>query len=445
MALSEPLRPLARCTRCTRHDRIPRSTRSFTTTAPFRLETQEQAPSSSDPPPPPPTTATKRLRDPYKVHSKHTERSLLINQHLVPIGSRRRRAAINSTSQIPFTQLPYQCFQEARAFLLEDRNEKLEQIRVERERIARLKTKLATVVAEQDRWREENRLRSMERKLEELKILADINDPVVKKKFEDGMGDMNKPIYRHLANKQWRSYKRPLLMQRITTMHVVPDVLQAIDPVVSTSLTFPASNSNGFKRIQHGEFVDSLTSKRAPNMVIQPYDKGTRLVTIAVVNADVPDVEKDGFTYRCHFLASNIPISPTDTRVRFGELDEGSQVILPWLPAYAQKGAPYQRMCIIVLAQPASDTPSPESASQTLDVGKVKEAGRYTERHGFNLRSFMTVHGLKAVGVDLFRTQWDEGTKEVMQWAGVVGWDVEFKRKRVEPLPYKRKSSERYR
>lgn len=216
-------------------------------------------------------------------------------------------------------------------------------------------------------------------------------------------------------------------------------MLPAIDPVVSTALSFSG------KRVQHGDFVDSRMSELAPSINIQPYDKGTRLYTVVIVNPDVPNVEKDAFDYRCHFLASNIAISPTDTPVHLGKLSEESQVILPWLPAYGQKGAPYQRMSIFVLQQPKSDASSGKPSYQTLDVAAIKEAGRYTQRHGFNLRSFMDKHLLKPVGIDLFRTKWDEGTAGVMQRAGLVGWNVEFKRKRVEPLPYQRMDSVRYR
>lgn len=67
----------------------------------------------------------------------------------------------------------------------EDRQEKLEAIRVQRERIARLKEQN---VALQDQAKKEHRLESMRRRLEELKILADINDPIVKRRFEDGFG-----------------------------------------------------------------------------------------------------------------------------------------------------------------------------------------------------------------------------------------------------------------
>ena len=246
-------------------------------------------------------------------------------------------------------------------------------------------------------------------------------------------------------------------------MSVVPDVLPAIDPTVQTALHFPSAlGSRNTKRIQHGDIVNSAVSEQQPTLYIQPYDKGTRLVTIAVINPDVPDVSKDSFGYRCHFLASNIPISPTDTRVQLSNLDKETQVVLPWLPPYSQKGIDYQRLSIFILEQPSperseaspsssldferSETPSssPEG-TQALNLDTIREVHRFTQREGFNLRSFVDRFLLKPVGVDLFRTKWDENTKGVMERAGVLGSDVEFKRKRVEPLPYQRKGGERYR
>ncbi len=82
--------------------------------------------------------------------------------------------------------MPYQCFQEALEILRQDREEKLKLIEVERGRIARLRAK-ETSSAEEER-RKMNRVTSMTDQLENLKILADINDPMIKKRFEDGEG-----------------------------------------------------------------------------------------------------------------------------------------------------------------------------------------------------------------------------------------------------------------
>jgi large subunit ribosomal protein L35 len=89
-------------------------------------------------------------------------------------------------NSIPFTQLPYQCFQEARKVLAEDREEKVTTIELFRSRIVRLMEMDPAVHGGEEN--KQRKLDSMRRKLEQYKILADINDPLVKKKFEDGHG-----------------------------------------------------------------------------------------------------------------------------------------------------------------------------------------------------------------------------------------------------------------
>lgn len=257
------------------------------------------------------------------------------------------------------------------------------------------------------------------------------------------IGDLSKPIYRFLADRKWREYKRKIVMQRIEQMHVVPDVLPSIDPVVSTEISF------GARKINHGEIVNSGVTEQAPRIKIQPFDQGERLVTIAVINPDVPNVAKDAFDYQCHFLAANILVSPTMTTIDLARLDADSQVLLPWLPPYAQEGLKYQRLAVCILEQPARDegatSESNTSRSQPLDVAAIKQAGKDTKRHNLTARALLARHRLRAVGIDLFRTQYDENTTGVMERAGIVGADVEFKRKRIDPLPYKRVSTARYR
>nr|POF14391.1 hypothetical protein CFP56_76498 [Quercus suber] len=97
---------------------------------------------------------------------------------------------------------------------------------------------------------------------------------------------------------------------------------------------------------------------------------------------------------------------------------------------------PYQRMSILIFEQ---------GSQQNLDVSSLKQSAECSERLGFQITSFAERHELKVIGADLFRTQWDEHTADVMNRAGVVGWDVEFKRMKVEPLPYKRRDTARYR
>ena len=95
--------------------------------------------------------------------------------------------AIQQTSAIPFDQLPYQCFQEAWKVLTADRAEKLVQIEKERQRILRLRETDPSQISG-GAVMKERRLKSMDDYLNHLKIFADINDPNVKRRFEDGKG-----------------------------------------------------------------------------------------------------------------------------------------------------------------------------------------------------------------------------------------------------------------
>lgn len=171
------------------------STRSFTSTAASSEEAQAEAQRSQP---------FYRAPDPSLVTSPRLERRL-IRAGRFPIGSRRRRAALQDSLNIPFEQLPFQCFQEARKVLLEDRAEKLEQIEKERGRLERLRAANPEDVGGEAQ--KQTRIKSMEKHLEKLKILADINDPMIKKRFEDGMGkpmviDANIYLLRKLIEEQ---------------------------------------------------------------------------------------------------------------------------------------------------------------------------------------------------------------------------------------------------
>lgn len=154
------------------------SGRCFSSTTVAREEVTEQVNSSSPP-------KSSLFLEPHLAHTPRLERRLLRQKSVTPIGSRRRRAALQAKQQTPFEQLPYQCFQEARKVLKADRLEKISQIETQRTRLEKLR---ATEVEPQNEGIKERRITSMTGHLEELKIFADINDPLVKKRFEDGQG-----------------------------------------------------------------------------------------------------------------------------------------------------------------------------------------------------------------------------------------------------------------
>jgi large subunit ribosomal protein L35 len=237
---------------------------------------------------------------------------------------------------------------------------------------------------------------------------------------------MNKPIYRHLANLKWREYSRPVVVQRITQMNVIPDVLPTIDPIASVELAFDGFN------VQPGEFVQSRRSELPPTLRVQVFDSGPRLVTVVVVDSDVPNVEEDRFNYRCHGIYSNIEISPSNGKIALKQLSEGNTELLSWMPPFSQQGAPYHRLSVWILQQPDG---------KTLDTDSAKSV----KRDHFLLRSFVDANSLTPTGVTMFRTQWDESTADIMNRHGIPGADIAFKRKKIEPLPYKKKDGSRYR
>lgn len=231
-------------------------------------------------------------------------------------------------------------------------------------------------------------------------------------------GDMNKPIYRYMADKQWRKYQRLLIEQRIEQLAIVPDVLAHFEPTADVRLAFRQ------RQVQHGEFIDSRVSEVPLRLKVQVFDKGERLVSIVVIDSDVPDAEEDKFSARCHFLATNIPLNPTISSIPLSKI-AAEKIVIPWLPPFAQKGSPYHRYSVFVLQQEAGQPP--------LDIKDLS-------REDFRLRSFKDKYKVEPIGMSVFRSIWDEGTAGVMGRAGIEGADVEFKRKKIVALKPKQKA-----
>jgi large subunit ribosomal protein L35 len=123
--------------------------------------------------------------DPQTVYTHKQERLLWKNQRRRPIGSRRKRVAMATGAGLAFEQLPYQCFQDARKILADDRNELLDKIKAQSERIDKLKEQQGQ---SQEVDSNSRVLRSLAKHVEQLTLEADGRDPVILKTFEDGKG-----------------------------------------------------------------------------------------------------------------------------------------------------------------------------------------------------------------------------------------------------------------
>ncbi|KAK1835799.1 phosphatidylethanolamine-binding protein [Podospora conica] len=376
----------------------------------------------------PPTSTSPDVPRPPMKGSEWTPEQL--ERLMSPImGSRRRRAALATSDNVPFEQMPYECFQEARQILNEDRNEKIAAIVAETEKIKRLEAMDPSTYRGGEKYKQK-RLDSLRRHVAELKILADINDPLVKRRFEDGMGDMSKPIYRYLAERKWRKMDYKILVQRLTQFNIVPDLLAKFDPVMDIKMSFRG------RATPPGTTLEATVTEVAPTLTLQVFDAGERLITVVVVDADVPDVEHDWFSRRCHFMAVNIPWDPTKKQLplrHFGTANDrsGGTLAVPWLPPFAQKGAPYHRLSIFILEQ---------KPGERLDEAAVKERYNGPGRDNFSLKGLRDKFALKPVGFTLFRTEWDASTAAVMARHGIPGADVEFKFQHMKSLKGPRKA-----
>ena len=161
----------------------PQLLRSLNTSTSLHTNETASTPSEADSP----ERAFALTLDADKVSRAKHERLLQKHQGVNPVGSRRRRALqLRDPDHLPFEQMPYQCFQEARKVLAVDREEKLAQIADMRIRIGKVMEKPAEAMGGD--YVKKGKLVRMQKYLEELKVMADINDPLIKKRFEDGMG-----------------------------------------------------------------------------------------------------------------------------------------------------------------------------------------------------------------------------------------------------------------
>lgn len=182
---SQGLRVTSLCSSCLKHTRAaknPKVIRSFSHST--RQSNPETTPGSSTKS----QSNSNSIPANFDLRYAHTKLQLrkAASTKTPLVGSLRYRWAKSTNQGIPFQQLPYQCFQDARAILAEHRDQILVKIENMREKIDRLAQKTVTTPGEING--KAHSLKLMRRQLEQYKVEADMNDPLVKKKFEDGTG-----------------------------------------------------------------------------------------------------------------------------------------------------------------------------------------------------------------------------------------------------------------
>ncbi|KAI7896838.1 phosphatidylethanolamine-binding protein [Mucor mucedo] len=222
----------------------------------------------------------------------------------------------------------------------------------------------------------------------DLQVKAELNEPEVQKNFKLGNIDMSKPVYRYMCQKQFEKAPKSKLMERLTQMNVIPDLLApGMNPVVEVAVKLAEGP------IEPGVFLKPEQSIERPQIDITNFHTESRLYTLMMVDPDAPDVENQTYQQYCHWLVSNVPLSATSPTVN------GGDSVLDYVPPHPQKGTKYHRYTLMAFEQP-------NEGQEKVDI-KVEGRGN------FDVKNLAKAHGLNVTGATFFRGEWDETVSKI--------------------------------
>ncbi|KAI0344248.1 PEBP-like protein [Trametopsis cervina] len=239
-----------------------------------------------------------------------------------------------------------------------------------------------------------------------LEVQSAINLPSVRWKARNGMADMSKAVYRRILEQRWREEgELDLLMERIHTMNVVPDLLPSLHPSIDLRLNFPAAPLSGGRRsirrkpekVEPGVFLLPEQTRKPPHLYVTVFHPEQRLYTLVMVDLDVPDTANSSFRPYLHWLQPNISLHALSRELTLPTTHT------TYIPPHPQRGTPYHRYAVVLL---------PQQSAEHIDVPAITDA----ERLGFDLRAFSQKFGLdgsKGGGAHMWREQWDPTVSEI--------------------------------
>ncbi|KAI8367400.1 phosphatidylethanolamine-binding protein [Choanephora cucurbitarum] len=286
------------------------------------------------------------------------------------------RCASNVTTRSASTK-PSTAFEEALKLIEQDKKERLNMLeRLEKE-ITRV-SKTATPA----------QIKALNALKFDLQVKSELNDPQVQKSFRLGDIDMAKPVYRYMRQKQFEKAPKSKLMERLTQMNVIPDLVPLdTDPIVEVNVRLPEGN------VEPGVFIQPEQSIERPEIEITNFHTEQRLYTLMLVDPDSPDVENQTYQQRCHWLITNVPLSATSPIVKEGDS------VLDYIPPHPQKGTKYHRYTLIAYEQP--------------NEGQTKVDIKVDSRDQFDVKGLAETHGLQVSGATFFRQVWNESVSKI--------------------------------
>ncbi|KAI8355153.1 phosphatidylethanolamine-binding protein [Blakeslea trispora] len=290
----------------------------------------------------------------------------------VRCASRTNVVATRSASTKPST-----AFNEALKLIEQDKKERLNMLeRLEKE-IARV-SKTATPA----------QIKALDALKFDLQVKAELNDPEVQKNFKSGDIDMSKPVYRYMRQKQFEKAPKSKLMERLTQMNVIPDLVP-----LNTNPSVEVNVKTSEGHVEPGVFIQPEQSIERPEIEITNFHTEQRLYTLMLVDPDSPDVENQTYQQRCHWLITNVPLSATSPVVKEGDS------VLDYIPPHPQKGTKYHRYTLIAYEQP--------------NEGQTKVDIKVDSRDQFDVKGLAQAHGLQVSGATFFRQVWNESVSKI--------------------------------
>lgn len=261
-----------------------------------------------------------------------------------------------------------------------------------------------------------SKLNELKRLKEELLVTAEAENPevVYNSLFALNSVDRTQPVYRRYLQKNWKSYKRMLTMQRLETLAIIPDTLPTLDPQVDVKMKFPHNNVDTW--IEPGVVLSSAVTSKPPVFEIVEFKESIDdLYSVLIVNPDTPDVENDTFTTTLHYALKNVKLSNTDYMIDIKKLDQNPDYIMcEYMPPVPEKNLGKQRFAVWVFRQ-----------SKKLDQNLVN-----LTRENFDIRKFVSEHELNPVGAHVWRSVWDLNVDNVRKMYGLPKGRI-FSRERI--------------
>ncbi|RKP06359.1 phosphatidylethanolamine-binding protein [Thamnocephalis sphaerospora] len=332
-----------------------------------------------------------------RAHAPRLSRSLLARQ----IRHNASAAASAATSDA--------AYQEAVKVLRAHRDEKLAKVKAFEERLK----KLDSTAADKQR-------KHLEKHIYKLRVQAEQDQPETLARVESGDIDLTVPVFRHLRERIWREGVRETLLERITQMYVLPDVLPpSMSPVMDVHLEFadPADAATPV-RFTHGDILPTTLVAQAPQVHAQCFHDETRLYTLMMVDPDDPCPAERTYRTRCHWLVANVPFHLTQSTMAEG----AGETVLAYEAPLPTKGTKRHRYTLLVLEQAAGGQERMTIQAEALSDRIV------------DVTSFLQQHQLTPRGITFFRSEWDEAVDQLYPQVHGVRAPVYGRAPKLDPV-----------